>query len=58
MLLKGKEVEDFLTDPNQIGQYVPGVEMIEAVEAHRKQNQAPIEIEAVPNLLTALRESL
>jgi hypothetical protein len=58
MLLKGKEVEDFLTDQNQIGRYVPGVEMIEAVEAHRKQNQAPVEKEAVPNLLTALRESL
>jgi len=44
MLLKGdvsiraprKQVWDFLTDPNQIGQCVPGVEKIEIVEPHRK----------------------
>jgi carbon monoxide dehydrogenase subunit G len=44
MLLKGevtiraarKKVWDFLTDPNQIGQCVPGVEKIETVEPLKK----------------------
>ncbi len=44
MLLKGdvtihaprKKVWDFLTDPNQIGQCVPGVEKIETVEELKK----------------------
>jgi carbon monoxide dehydrogenase subunit G len=44
MLLKGevtinaprKKVWDFLTDPNQIGQCVPGVEMIETIEELKK----------------------
>lgn len=44
MLLKGdvtihaprKQVWDFLTDPNQIGQCVPGVEKIETVEELKK----------------------
>lgn len=44
MLLKGdvtihaprKKVWDFLTDPNQIGQCVPGVESIETVEPLKK----------------------
>jgi carbon monoxide dehydrogenase subunit G len=44
MLLKGevliraprKRVWDFLTDPNQIGQCVPGVEQIETVEPLKK----------------------
>jgi uncharacterized protein len=44
MLLKGdvsiraprKRVWDFLTDPNQIGQCVPGVEKIEIVEPNKK----------------------
>jgi carbon monoxide dehydrogenase subunit G len=44
MLLKGdvsiraprKQVWDFLTDPNQIGQCVPGVEKIEIVEPDKK----------------------
>jgi uncharacterized protein len=44
MLLKGdvsiraprKQVWDFLTDPNQIGQCVPGVEKIEIVEPNKK----------------------
>jgi carbon monoxide dehydrogenase subunit G len=44
MLLKGdvtihaprKKVWDFLTDPNQIGQCVPGVEKIETVEEMKK----------------------
>jgi carbon monoxide dehydrogenase subunit G len=44
MLLKGdvtiqaprKKVWDFLTDPNQIGQCVPGVEKIEIVEELKK----------------------
>ncbi len=43
MLLKGevairaprKQVWDFLTDPNQIGQCVPGVEKIEVVEPNK-----------------------
>ena len=42
MLLKGdaairaprKHVWDFLTDPNQIGQCVPGVEKIEITKVH------------------------
>ncbi len=44
MLLKGdvmihaprKRVWDFLTDPNQIGQCVPGVEKIEVVEPNKR----------------------
>ena len=44
MLLKGdvtihaprKKVWDFLTDPNQIGQCVPGVEKIETIEELKK----------------------
>lgn len=44
MLLKGdvairasrKKVWDFLTDPNQIGQCVPGVEKIEIIEPNKK----------------------
>src|SRR5574338_1123975 len=44
MLLKGnvsiraprKQVWDFLTDPNQIGQCVPGVEKIEIIEPDKK----------------------
>ncbi|MBI5840840.1 MAG: carbon monoxide dehydrogenase subunit G [Chloroflexi bacterium] len=44
MLLKGdveirasrKRVWDFLTDPNQIGQCVPGVEKIEIIEPNKK----------------------
>lgn len=44
MLLKGdvtiraprKKVWDFLTDPNQIGQCVPGVEKIETIEPLKK----------------------
>ena len=44
MLLKGdvtikaprKKVWDFLTDPNQIGQCVPGVEKIETIEEMKK----------------------
>ena len=44
MLLKGdvtihapqKKVWDFLTDPNQIGQCVPGVEQIETIEELKK----------------------
>ena len=44
MLLKGdvtihaprKKVWDFLTDPNQIGQCVPGIEKIETVEELKK----------------------
>src|SRR5512139_1157757 len=44
MVLKGnvairaprKKVWDFLTDPNQIGQCVPGVEKIEIVEPNKK----------------------
>lgn len=44
MLLKGdvlihaprKRVWDFLTDPNQMGQCVPGVEKIEIVEPNKK----------------------
>jgi len=44
MLLKGdvtihaprKKVWDFLTDPNQIGQCVPGVEKIETIEEFKK----------------------
>lgn len=44
MVLKGnvairaprKQVWDFLTDPNQIGQCVPGVEKIEIVEPDKK----------------------
>jgi len=44
MLLKGdvairaprKRVWDFLTDPNQIGQCVPGVEKIEIIEPDKK----------------------
>jgi carbon monoxide dehydrogenase subunit G len=44
MLLKGdvtiraprKKVWDFLTDPNQLGQCVPGVEKIETIEPLRK----------------------
>jgi carbon monoxide dehydrogenase subunit G len=44
MLLKGdveiraprKRVWDFLTDPNQIGQCVPGVEKIEVIEPNKK----------------------
>lgn len=44
MLLKGdvtiraprKQVWDFLTDPNQIGQCVPGVEKIEIIEPNKK----------------------
>lgn len=44
MLLKGevviraprKKVWDFLTDPNQIGQCVPGVEKIEVIEPLKK----------------------
>jgi uncharacterized protein len=44
MVLKGnvaihaprKRVWDFLTDPNQIGQCVPGVEKIEIVEPNKK----------------------
>ena len=44
MLLKGdvtiraprKKVWDFLTDPNQIGQCVPGVEKIEMIEPLKK----------------------
>ena len=44
MLLKGdvsihaprKKVWDFLTDPNQLGQCVPGVEKIEIIEPNQK----------------------
>jgi carbon monoxide dehydrogenase subunit G len=44
MVLKGnvairaprKQVWDFLTDPNQLGQCVPGVEKIEIVEPNKK----------------------
>lgn len=44
MVLKGnvaihaprKKVWDFLTDPNQIGQCVPGVEKIEIIEPNKK----------------------
>ena len=44
MLLKGdvsiraprKQVWDFLTDPNQLGQCVPGVEKIEIIEPNKK----------------------
>jgi len=44
MVLKGnvairaprKQVWDFLTDPNQIGQCVPGVEKIEIIEPNKK----------------------
>ena len=44
MLLKGdvsiraprKQVWDFLTDPNQLGQCVPGVETIEIIEPNKK----------------------
>jgi len=44
MLLKGdvtihaprKKVWDFLTDPNQIGQCVPGIEKIETIEALKR----------------------
>ena len=44
MLLKGevkidaprKKVWDFMTDPNQIGQCLPGIEKIEAVEEMKK----------------------
>lgn len=44
MLLKGdvtihaprKKVWDFLTDPNQVGQCVPGVEKIETIEEFKK----------------------
>ena len=44
MLLKGdvsiraprKQVWDFLTDPNQLGQCVPGVEKIEVIEPNKK----------------------
>ena len=44
MLLKGdvsiraprKRVWDFLTDPNQLGQCVPGVEKIEIIEPNKK----------------------
>lgn len=44
MLLKGdvtihaprKKVWDFLTDPNQIGLYAPGVEKIETIEPNKK----------------------
>jgi carbon monoxide dehydrogenase subunit G len=44
MILKGnvairaprKKVWDFLTDPNQIGQCVPGVEKIEIIEPNKK----------------------
>jgi carbon monoxide dehydrogenase subunit G len=44
MLLKGdvsiraprKQVWDFLTDPNQLGQCVPGVEKIEIIELNKK----------------------
>lgn len=44
MLLKGdvsiraprKQVWDFLTDPNQLGQCVPGVEKIEVIELNKK----------------------
>ncbi|NOT03172.1 MAG: carbon monoxide dehydrogenase subunit G [Anaerolineales bacterium] len=44
MLLKGdvtinaprKQVWDFLTDPNQIGQCLPGVEKIETIEEFKK----------------------
>ncbi len=46
MLLKGdvtihaprKKVWDFLTDPNQIGQCVPGVEKIETLEPLKRYN--------------------
>ena len=55
---QGKKSWRFFTHPNQIGQYVPGVETIETVAAHRKQNQASAEIDAVSNPLTALGASL
>jgi len=37
---QSKKVGDFLIDLSQVRQYSPGVEMIETIEAHRKQNKA------------------